>query len=446
MSKATKKKRSRSTEISIDQAMLMGIQVQRLGLLSEAETIYKDVLRLVPDHPDAIHYIGLLMHQIGDSEAGIKHILRSLELAPNQPGALNNLGNIYKEMGRLEEAEVAYGKVLEMAPQYADTWVNLGIILRNSKKPEAALEKLLRAIEINPEHPDAYHNLGNVYGDLKQVDEAMAAYEKSMAITPSQGATLKATAKLQFRLGRKEQAIRTMENWVARRPDDAVARHLLAAYSGENIPARASNSYVRQEFDSFSSSFDEVLTRLDYNAPDLVATRAKQVLSGMGRQYNILDIGCGTGLCGPLLKPLAASLTGVDLSPGMLCMARKRNVYDVLREDELTAFMQDNPGQFDVVTCVDTFVYFGDLSAAFAACSETLNPGGWLFFTVERHALEENLSGYWLRPRGRYSHTREHLENLLTNAGLTVESSEDVILRNEGDKPVSGLLFSAHKR
>lgn len=446
MSKAKKKKSSPIKKISVENAMLMAVEVHKRGMLGEAESIYRDVLRVIPDHPDATHYLGVALHQGGDSESGLREILRSLEVAPNQPDALNNLGNIYKEMGRLEEAEGAYRKVLELASGHADAWVNLGIVLRDLKQPDAALEKLLRALELNPKHPDAYHNLGNVYRDLDRIDEALAAYERSAELAPLHEEAPKAIAKLQFNLGRKEQAIRTIQNWIIRRPDDAVARHLLAAYSGENIPVRASNSYVRQSFDSFSKSFDEVLTRLEYKAPDLVAARTSQVLSGLGRQFNILDIGCGTGLCGPLLKPLAVSLTGVDLSPGMLDMARKRGVYDVLEEAELTAFMQDNPGQFDVVTCVDTFVYFGDLSGAFVACSRTLGSGGWLFFTVEQHGAEENSSGYWLRPHGRYSHTREHLEDLLTNAGLTVESSEDVILRKEGGKPVSGLLFSAQKR
>ena len=439
-------KMTKIKKISIEDALLMAIQVHKRGMLSEAESIYRDVLRTVPDHPDAIHYIGVVKHQGGNSEEGLEYILRSLELQPNQPGALNNLGNMYKEMGRLEEAEAAYSKVLEMASDYADTWVNLGIIQRDLKKPEAALEKLLKAVELNPEHPDAYHNLGNVYRDLNRIDEALAAYGKSAELAPLHQEAPKAIAKLQFELGRKKQAVRTLENWLIRRPDDAVARHLLAAYSGENIPARASNSYVRQAFDSFSKSFDEVLTRLNYKAPELVAARTIQVLSGSGSQYNILDIGCGTGLCGPLLKPLARSLTGVDLSPGMLEKARKRDVYDVLEEGELTAYMQANPGKFDVVTCVDTFVYFGDLSPAFLASNEALSPGGWLFFTVEQHVQDDHSSGYWLRPHGRYSHTREHLENLLTTAGLTVESAEDVVLRNEGGKPVSGLLFSAQKR
>ncbi len=168
---------------------------------------------------------------------------------------------------------------------------------------------------------------------------------------------------------------------------------------------------------------------------------------GSGRQYNILDIGCGTGLCGPLLKPLATSLTGVDLSPGMLDKARNRDVYDVLEEGELTAYMHDNPGKFDVVTCVDTFVYFGDLSRSICSVQWSLK-SRWLVVFHRGTASSRKI----IHPAIGCAHMDAIAtpgttsRTLLTNAGLTVESSEDVVLRNEGGKPVSGLLFSAQKR
>jgi predicted TPR repeat methyltransferase len=224
-----------------------------------------------------------------------------------------------------------------------------------------------------------------------------------------------------------------------------MARHLLAAYSGKNIPARASDGFIRQCFDSFSNSFDEVLSRLDYKAPALVADCANRLLSSDGRSHRVLDIGCGTGLCGPLLKPIASALTGVDLSKGMLAKAEKRGVYDELIESELTEFMCTAPGQFDLVTCVDTFVYFGDLRDALLACSNTLVMGGHLIFTVEQHTHEEHAEGFWLRPHGRYSHSRENVIGLLTEAGIMVLDVEDVILRNEGGERVRGMLVSARK-
>ena len=48
------------------------------------------------------------------------------------------------------------------------------------------------------------------------------------------------------------------------------------------------------------------------------------------KQLDVLDAGCGTGLCGPLLAPYARRLIGVDLSEGMLALAKEKHVYDAL--------------------------------------------------------------------------------------------------------------------
>lgn len=61
-----------------------------------------------------------------------------------------------------------------------------------------------------------------------------------------------------------------------------------------------------------------------------------------------------------MLKPYARSLTGVDLSPGMLAKARAREAYDRLHEDEITHFLAANVA-FDVIASADTLCYFGDL-------------------------------------------------------------------------------------
>jgi predicted TPR repeat methyltransferase len=433
-------------KLSVEDAMLMAIELNKRGLLEEARSIYDDVLRADPENRDATHFLGVVSHQLGDSERGLEHMMRALELDPDQPSILNNLGNIYKEIGRLEEAQEMYQRVLDIAPGHADTWVNLGVILRELRQPEAALERLNRALELNPEHPDAYFNLGDTYRDLKRSDDAFAAYLKSGELTAGQSKTPRAIASLQYALGRKEQAVWTLRAWIERQPDDAAAKHLLAAYSGENIPARASDDYVRQCFDGFAKSFDEVLKRLDYKAPKLVGECAKRLVPKSGQFRQILDIGCGTGLCGQYLKPLGSSLTGVDLSRGMLTKARTTKLYDELLEAELTQYMLKTPDRFDLVTCADTFVYFGELKGAFEASSVTLTDRGYLIFTVEQHTTDENPEDFWLRHHGRYSHTKEHLARLLPACGLEVEIMDEVNLRKEGGQPVSGLLIAARKQ
>ena len=79
------------------------------------------------------------------------------------------------------------------------------------------------------------------------------------------------------------------------------------------------------------------------------------------KRLDVLDAGCGTGLCGPLVAPYARRLVGVDLSEGMLVHAKEKNVYHALMKAELTDYLHDNSEAFDLIVSADTLVYFGDL-------------------------------------------------------------------------------------
>ena len=158
---------------------------------------------------------------------------------------------------------------------------------------------------------------------------------------------------------------------------------MLAACSGRDMPERASDAFIESTFDSFAASFDAKLASLAYRAPALVAEMLAHAGVHASRSLDVLDAGCGTGLCGPLVAPYARRLVGVDLSEAMLARARERNVYDELAKRELTAYLHDSPGSFDVIVSADTLVYFGPLDAVTTAAANALRPGGVLVFTVE---------------------------------------------------------------
>src|SRR5262249_37322411 len=151
----------------------------------------------------------------------------------------------------------------------------------------------------------------------------------------------------------------------------------------------ASDSYVKVLFDNFASTFDVHLQRLEYRAPELVVETLRENGLPAGRESDILDAGCGTGLCGTLLRDYARKLVGVDLSAGMLEKARASGRYDELTEGELTAFMRAHPASCDVIASADTLCYFGDLREPAVAAAAALRPGGRFAFSVEMAEVEE---------------------------------------------------------
>src|SRR5207248_233908 len=88
---------------------------------------------------------------------------------------------------------------------------------------------------------------------------------------------------------------------------------------------------------------------------------AKPIAGVADASLDVLDLGCGTGLCGALLRRWARTLVGVDLSPGMLEKARERGCYDRLEQGDLVAVMRTMPARsFDLIVATDVLIYIGD--------------------------------------------------------------------------------------
>jgi predicted TPR repeat methyltransferase len=224
-------------------------------------------------------------------------------------------------------------------------------------------------------------------------------------------------------------------------PDNPIARHLLAACSGQQTPKRASDSYIERTFDDFAASFDAKLEQLHYRAPELVASVLAQVRPEARRHDDVADLGCGTGLCGALVAPWARRLVGVDLSENMLARAREKGVYDELVRSELTTYLRENAAAFDIVVSADTLVYFGPLETVLGAAARALRPGGALVFTLEE---AEGSAPHRLNFHGRYSHTPAYVASALAQAGLepTIVPAQ---LRLEAGRPVGGMVVAGTK-
>jgi len=168
--------------------------------------------------------------------------------------------------------------------------------------------------------------------------------------------------------------------------------------------------------------------------------------SGLERSHglDVLDAGCGTGLCGAIVAPFARRLVGVDLSQGMLAHAKEKNVYHVLMKAELTEYLRNHSEAFDLIVSADTLVYFGDLNGIIAALAGALRPNGLVVFTLERAVGDSGGIDHRLELHGRYSHARTYVETLLTLSGLRPEIIQ-ADLRTEAGAPVPGLVIRAAK-
>lgn len=428
----------------LSERLLTGIRQHQQGKFQAAVEAYRAVLAEAPYHPDALHFLGVAEFQLGQADEALAHITRALAVAPAHPDALNNRGNVHKKLGHLDEAEKDYRAALALRPNDANTLSNLGTVLRQRGDFEAAEKQFRAAIAIKRDHAAAWQNLGNTLHALERVHEALDAQREALRLAPHSAEAFRHLGALLYATGRHDEATDIYRQWLDVFPDDSRAKHFYAASTGKDFPARATDDCVRAEFDHFAENFDAVLARLEYRAPSLIEQALGDLLGAPEPRLDVLDAGCGTGLCGPFLRTRARRLVGVDLSSSMVEQARRRACYDDLVVEELTAYLRAHPGESDLVASADTLVYFGDLTDVIGGAALALRPGGHLVFTVEREPEEAGTSErFRLLPHGRYAHGKGYLARVLGEAGLADLRFEPVNLRKEANRWVEGWLVSA---
>jgi len=429
-------------ELSLEEAVSVAILLQKNQQFVAARELYRRVLETAPDHPRALHYAGLLAHQQGRNEEALALIERSVALVPDQADWYSNLGIVFQSDQRLDSAIDSYRRAIEFDPNHANAHNNLGVLLRATGQPIEAETAYRAAIRLDPEHIDAYTNLGILLNGLKRTREASACYCKAITLRPKHPEARKLLALAHCTLGEVDEATKVLKEWLKDEPGNPIARHMLAACSGRDVPERASNGFIETTFDSFAASFEAKLATLSYRAPALVAAMLEDHGIEPLRRLDVLDAGCGTGLCGALIAPFARRLVGVDLSEGMLAHAKEKNVYHTLMKAELTAYLCDNSETFDLIVSADTLVYFGDLKGVLAAFAGALRPKGLLVFTLEHAAGDMADAGFRLELHGRYSHAQAYVEQSLATSGLQSKITQ-AELRMEAGAPVKGLVICA---
>ena len=446
--------------MGVEEALAIAMRAHQAADWEMAETLYQRILAVAPAHPGALQLLGMLCSQRGRSEEALRLLSEAVERDPGNSVVHNNLGNVLNSLGRHEEAMSAYQRALSLDDNNTDAYCNVGALLASQGRLQEAVKAYYEAIKCNPGHADTFYHLGRALARLGHDDGAVQAYYRAITANVKHGPAYRALGEAFYRLDRRDEAVgafafalyclgqnergmAALREWLRLDPDNPRARHTWQAWTGKEIPSRATDDYVRTEFDRYADEFDEHLRELEYHAPDLLVAAIAPELGAATARLRVLDAGCGTGWCGPLLRPHARRLVGVDLSPRMLDKARLGGEYDELVEAELTQFMLDHPEGFDLIVSADTLVYFGDLEPPLRAASTALVAGGILAFTVER--LANDKADYHLDPNGRYGHAESYLRRLLAMTGMAVMKMETVVLRLESGQPVTGCLVVARK-
>ena len=406
--------------------------------------------------------------------------LKAAALNPQDVVSLSNLAGVYFETEAYDKGMAVCDRALERRPDYANVWIHRGNILSSLNRYPEAEEAYRKAMKTDPDDVLVQFNMANVLTMTGKNDEAEKIYEHLLQKAPQDIEYLFAyasfrekqeafdkAAELYLRIldvrpddtthitlsgclynlllqGKTDRVMELTDRWLTAFPDNPAALHTLETLKNSKDLKRASPAYVQELFDAFAESFDSVLEGLSYQAPALIADAVKEL--PFDHPPAVLDLGCGTGLCAAAMKGQGVkteSLTGIDLSAGMLEKARSKGLYTRLYQEDITSFLPSCPDCFDLAVSADVLTYLGDLSDVFSGLSAAVKTGGRLVFTVSEN--RENENGFALEPSGRFMHGRQYVATVLEKNRFRTDKILSVELRQELGQPVQGLLFVAGK-
>ena len=456
---------------------LLGISLDLDGKPESAAEAFGAAATIAPEHAPHWSHYGMILDRLNQTPQAAFCLERSVTLAPQFPESWVFLGLVRRKLGDLPGAATACRKALEQAPGNTAAWECLGLIKEAQFDYSGAIDCLNARAKLGAVNASLMARLGMLNYHLGRINAASEACARAVELEPdslghrqmlrktrfmqemldgnldqaleryqtggqkdgacAEGdlpAMLKSAFALFSAFGPRDAAVCVGKKLLELQPGNAEIEYLLKAVSGGQDLERSSEKYVIDHFNDFAANFDSKLVgTLGYDLPEKIGEAIRSMAPD--RLFDcVLDAGCGTGLCGPILRPMARILSGIDLSTKMIEHAEKRKAYDCLECAEIVEFLERTPLRFDLITAADMLVYIGDLHRLFSAASKAMIPGGILAVSTERWTG----IGYHLCPSGRFAHAPDYVRQSAAKAGLTELTCVETTLRLEGSTRIPG--------
>jgi len=459
-----------SGQLPVQALAPLGVRLCVAGRNEDAAAVLLAAAALASEDIAVLNNLAVALERTGQTLRAAQFVERSLELSNRQIDSWIFLGNLKQKLNDLTGARSAYESALSVEPESTLASQLLGLVLKEQRQYLPAIECFLSCIRYSHATPEILSILGQLFYLTGQFRKSRDAYGLALESDAANPIVKKMVRELQvvclamdsasidetlatlsredaddilhksFALlsayGHMDAARRVAEKRVELFPQNGTAVYLLHAIRGDGMVARSPNEFLIDNFDKVADRFDEHLVKgLGYDIPQKLAA----ALAGFipeSFKADALDAGCGTGLCGPLVRGFCKSLVGVDLSPKMLEQADHRKIYDRLVCAELTSYLQNSKATFDVIFAADVFIYFGDLTTLAAGIARTLRPGGLLVFSTERAAS----AGYQLLVSGRFAQDPGYIRQIFS-CDFSECFFEETTVRYEANQPVPGNLY-----
>lgn len=416
---------------------------------AQAKKYAAKALKLNSKNTAALSVMGNLYYTKKNNEKALKFYLQALDVTRDYYTALINTITIYMERKDYTTAYFYAKRAIQSYPDSAEIKNLLANICMEKGFYDEAIVLLASLYKQHPEDFWLCNMLSQVFQQKKQYDQALEMGWRAVVLSKGNNDQQINFGYLLYEIAVESptaDVLSYVRRWQEEYPENPIAKHMSSAMLNVDHVSQISNGYVQNIFNAFADDFEEVLGDLDYAVPSQMET-ALEVLSQNVKlkKMKILDVGCGTGLCGVYLKKYAKfkGLDGVDISEKMLAIAKSKKIYNHLYNQDLCKFLSEHQNSYDLINAADVFTYFGELGGVFVLLYESLKPEGRVLFSISENSY--NNEDYFLHLSGRFLHNRKYVEEGLEKRGFMIEKINRIKLRNEGEKEVWGWIVMAKK-
>ncbi len=208
-------------------SLARALQYHRSGKIGQAAALYRQVLAADPENPDALHLLGVTMHQNGEHRTAAEHIERAIAIRPGEAAYHNNLGSTLNGCGETDKAAAAYEQAIELDPAYAEALVGLAGLRLARGDAAAALALAERALARQSANAEACRIMGCALAALDRLEEAAAQLEQALALAPELAEAQSDLGTVRRRQWRPDEALAHYREAVGLAPDSAIYRNNL---------------------------------------------------------------------------------------------------------------------------------------------------------------------------------------------------------------------------
>jgi len=193
------------------------------GMLAEAGTMYRKILRRKPNSFEVLHLAGVLALQTGRPAEGVELIGKALRFGAGSAAVHCDLGAGLRALQRPAEALENYDRAIALQPDHAEAHYHRAGVLAQLRRHAEAVASYDQAIALKPDYAEAYSNRGIVLAYLQRQADALASFDRAIALRPGYARAHYNRAKALAELQQNEAALASYDRAVALRGDDAEA-------------------------------------------------------------------------------------------------------------------------------------------------------------------------------------------------------------------------------